>query len=43
MLGARRILAKRRQHHHSTHPASAGYQVELGGDVVRAGAIAGRL
>jgi hypothetical protein len=43
MLGSRRIRTKRRQHLHSTHPTSAGYQVEFGGDVVRAGDIAGRL
>jgi hypothetical protein len=43
MLGARRILAKRKQHLHSTHSASAGYQVEIGDDAVRAGAIVGRL
>jgi hypothetical protein len=32
---------KRRQHLHSIHPASAGYQVVFGGDAVRVGAIAG--
>jgi hypothetical protein len=43
MLGARRILEKRKKDLHSARPASAGYQVEFGGDAVRAGAIAGRL
>jgi hypothetical protein len=32
---------KCRKHLHPLSPASAGYQVEFGGDAVRAGAIAG--
>jgi hypothetical protein len=43
MLGAKRILAKCRQHLHPLSPASAGYQVEFRGAVVRAGGKARRL
>jgi hypothetical protein len=43
VLGARRILAKYRQHLHPLSPASAWYQAEFGGAAIRVGAIAGRL
>jgi hypothetical protein len=43
MLGARRILVKYRQHLHPLSLALARYKVEFGGDVVQAGASAGRL
>jgi hypothetical protein len=43
MLGARRILAKCRQHLHPLSLVSVWYQAEFGGDASRAGAISGRL
>jgi hypothetical protein len=43
MLGARRILAKCRQHLHPLSPASTWYQAEFEGVAVRVGGMAGRL